>query len=255
MLVLSNPDLVIKPWMAVVGFQVTNLFIFSFNCFSRILPFMSQCVLTMSLCEIIIIFVSVLAVSPTYQPASFVFATFVNKSGWGNGAIAVFTGAVGVNWGFSCLDALTHLAEEIPNPKKNVPKVLLGTVIVGMSTTFPITLAILFCIQDIDAIISTPTYVASLEFFNQAFSGNHSAAIGLESLVLISTCGSLWGCHAWQARLAWSLARDRGLPLYTWIGHIAPPPFGVPLAAHTWSCFWVGVLGCLYLYVYQWAKG
>lgn len=247
MMTLSNPDLAIKPWMVFIGFQVTNLAIFGFNCFSRILPFISQCVLFMSLCAITVVFVSVLAASPTYRPASFVFATFVNKSGWSAVPIAVFTGALGINWGFSCLDAVTHLAEEIPNPRKNVPKALLGTVIIGMGTAFPITLAILFCVQDIDRVISTPTYVPSLEFFRQAFSGNNSAAIGLQSLVLISTCGSLWGCHAWQARLAWSFARDKGLPFSKWIGHIARPPFGVPLAAHAWSCFWVGVLGCLYL--------
>lgn len=246
MMVLTNPNLVVKPWMVWIGFQVTNLFVFGFNCFSRILPVASQCVLTMSLCAIIIIFVSVLASSPHYRGAEFVFATFVNKSGWSSPAITVFTGAVGVNWGFSCLDAVTHLAEEIPNPRKNVPKALLGTVIVGMSTAFPITLAILFCIQDIDAIISTPTLVASLEFFRQAM-GSNSGAIGLQCLVLVSTCGSLWGCHAWQSRLAWSFARDHGLPFSKYIGHIAGPPFGVPLAAHAWSCFWVGVLGCLYL--------
>lgn len=246
MLILSNPGMVSKPWMVFVGFQATNLFVFGFNCFSRILPMMSRLVLCMSLSTIIIVFVSILAASPSYQSASFVFTDFVNVSGW-NGGIALLTGAVGVNWGFSCLDAVTHLAEEIPDPRRNVPKALIGTVVVGMITAFPISLAILFCIQDIDAVIATPTLVPSIELFNQAFSGNHAAVIGLQSLVLISTLGSLWGVHTWQSRLAWSFARDHGLPFSRWIGHISPSPYDVPLYAHAWSAFWVGVLGCLYL--------
>lgn len=246
MLIYSNPDMVSKPWMVFVGFQATNLFVFGFNCFSRILPMMSRLVLCMSLCTIIIVFVSILSASPRYQSASFVFTDFVNITGW-NGGIALLTGAIGVNWGFSCLDAVTHLAEEIPDPRRNVPKALLGTVIVGMCTAFPISLAILFCIQDINAVITTPTLVPSIELFNQAFSGNRAAVIGLESLVLISTLGSLWGVHTWQSRLAWSFARDHGLPFSRWIGHISPSPFDVPIYAHAWSCFWVGILGCLYL--------
>lgn len=60
-------------------------------------------------------------------------------------------------------------------------------------------------------------------------------------------CWILLGIHTWQSRLAWSFARDHGLPLSKWIGHISPPPYDVPLYAHAWSTFWVGVLGCLYL--------
>lgn len=247
MMILSNPDMVSKPWMVFVGFQATNLFVFGFNCFSRILPTISHFVLGMSLTTIVIVFVSVLAASPSFQPASFVFTTFVNTSGWTSRGVTLLTGAIGVNWGFSCLDAVTHLAEEIPNPRKNVPKALLGTVVVGMVTAFPISLAILFCIQDIDSVISTPTLVPSIEFFNQAFSGRFSAVVGMQSLVLISTVGSVWGVHTWSARLAWSFARDGGLPFSKYLGHISGPPYEVPLCAHAWSCFWVSVLGCLYL--------
>lgn len=95
--------------------------------------------------------------------------------------------------------------------------------------------------------ISTPTLVPSIELFNQAFSSNYAAVVGPQSLILISTLGSLWGVHTWQSRLAWSSARDHGLPFFKWISHISPSPYEVPLWAHAWSCFWVGVLGCLYL--------
>lgn len=205
MLILVNPEMTSKPWMVFIGFQATNLAIFGFNCFNRILPLISKLVLGMSLCTIVIFFVSILAAASSYQPASFVFATLINESGWSHPGIALLTGMVGVNWGFSCLDAVTHLAEEIPNPRKNVPKALIGTVCVGMITAFPISIAILFCLQDVTSIISTPTLVPSVELFNQVFRGNHSAVIGLQSLLLISTVGSFWGyIHGnrdWPGRL------------------------------------------------------
>lgn len=247
MMILSNPDMVSQRWMVFIGFQLTNIFVFFFNCIGRFLPFMSQCVLFMSLSTITIIFISILAASPTKQPASFVFGEFINLSGWSSGGIALLTGAIGVNWGFSCLDAVTHLAEEIPDPRRNVPKALIGTVIIGMGTAFPLSIALLFCVQDIEAIITTPTLVPSIELFNQAFSGNHAAVFAMQSLVLVATLGSIWGCHTWASRLAWSFARDHGLPFSKQLGSIAKQPFDVPLWAHAWSCFWVGVLGCLYL--------
>lgn len=247
MMILKNPDMESKPWMVFVGYQVTNIFMFGFNAFSRILPAISRLTLGFSLCTILIIFIACLASAPSYQPASFVFTEFVNDSGWSAKGITLLTGMVGVNWGFSCLDAVTHLAEEIPDPRRNVPKALIGTVVVGIVTSFPFTLMILFCLQDIDKIITTPTLVPSIELFNQVFSGNTKAAIGLQTLILITDLGSTWGVHTWQSRLAWSFARDHGLPFSKHLGHIAGSPYDVPLWAHAFSCFWVAILGCLYL--------
>lgn len=247
MYLLRHPEFVYKPWMGLVGFQGTNLFVFVFNISERFLPTLSKSSMFFSIISTTIILVSILAASPTKQSAEFVFIEFVNLSGWTPNAISVLTGIIGINWGYSCLDACAHLAEEIPNPERNIPKTLLATVGTGFLTGFPITLAILFCIKDIDAVILTPTGVPSLELFSQAFSGNTAAAIGLQSLVVVTFLGSVFGAHTWQSRLCWTLARHNGLPFSEHLKSIAPEPFGTPLWAHILSCCCVALLGFVYL--------
>jgi choline transport protein len=79
-----------------------------------------------------VITVTVLAKAQPKQSASFVFTDFENMSGWDNNVIAFLTGFINAAYGFSCLDAATHLAEEIPHPERNIPKALLAIPVIGI---------------------------------------------------------------------------------------------------------------------------
>lgn len=138
------------------------------------------------------------------------------------------------------------MAEEIPRPEINIPKAVIGTVITGLITTIPYDLALFFSVQDLDAVIATPTYVPSLELFRQA-TQSVNGAIVLEFLVILVACGCLFAIHTWQCRLAWSFSRDHGFPFSSYLSKVAPAPYNVPLWAHFFSSFWVGILGLLYL--------
>lgn len=243
---LERPNFVYQPWMGLVGFQLTNFTIFFLNTVSRFLPTISRASMLWSMLSLVIIFISMLAASPAKQSASFVFTDFINLSGWKD-PVAFMTGIIGVNWGYSCLDACCHIAEEVPNPERNIPKVLLATVIVGFLTAFPLTIAALFSMGDIVEVITTRTMVPSLQLFLQVFSGNTAGAAALQSLIIVVFAGSIFGAHTWQSRLCWTFARQGGLPFQKQFGSIAPKPFGVPIAAHLLSCCMVSVLGFLYL--------
>lgn len=139
------------------------------------------------------------------------------------------------------------MAEEIPDFRRNIPKSLLGTVVVGISTALPLCIVILFCLTDITALMNTPTMTPSLQLFVQAFNGSTAGAIALQSLMVVAVVGSIFGIHTWQSRIAWSFARDNGFPFSRYIGAIAPAPFETLIWAHAWCCLWVALLGCLYL--------
>ena len=79
-----------------------------------------------------VITVAVLAKAQPKQSASFVFTDFENFSGWGNNVIAFITGFINANYSFSCLDAATHISEEIPHPERNIPKALLTIPVIGV---------------------------------------------------------------------------------------------------------------------------
>ncbi|KAL7268542.1 hypothetical protein RUND412_008831 [Rhizina undulata] len=245
LIVLAKPEIVYQPWMGFVGYQIANFLIFVFNCFERILPALSTGSLYFSIMSFVVITITVLAVSPTKRSSKEVWATLTNDSGWSNNGVSFITGLLGINWGFSCLDACTHMAEEIPNPERNVPKAILGTVGIGFLTSWVYIIAIFYSLQDLQEVASA--LVPSLELYRQALRGSVAGAIVLQVLVIVTGAGCLMSVHTWESRLLWSFSRDNGFPFSKWLSKVAEEPYKVPLWAHTFSCFWIAVLGCLYL--------
>ncbi|KAH6974235.1 amino acid/polyamine transporter I [Ilyonectria sp. MPI-CAGE-AT-0026] len=244
MVALQHPDFNYKPWMGFVGYQVTNLLAFGFNLFERLLPWVSKTLLAYTIATLIVIFVGVLAASKEKQSAEGFFTQLYNISGWPDG-VAFLIGLNSSNWAFSCLDAVVHLADEIPQPRKNIPKALLITVALGSVTGILIILALLFSAPDLEVVATAVT--PSLQIFYSAFNNSTAAAIGLQAIVAASAAGAIIGIHTWQSRMAWAFSRDKGFPFHTYLSQIAPEPFGTPIWAHVWSCAWTAILGCLYL--------
>ncbi|KAL2004677.1 hypothetical protein VTN00DRAFT_3205, partial [Thermoascus crustaceus] len=133
---LAHPDFVIKSWHVFVGYQVVNAFAFIFNCFGKLLPAVATASLYTTLISFLVILITVPAKAPTYQDAKFVFAAFLNNTGWSRNGIAFITGFINVNWGFSCLDTAVHMAEEIHRPERMIPIAIIGTIAIGFVTSF-----------------------------------------------------------------------------------------------------------------------
>ena len=96
-----------------------NVFCFAFNCYGKMLPTVAKVSLWTSLISFLVTMIAVPAAAPTHQTAKFVFATFINNTGWAEGGIAFIVGLVNVNWSFACLDCATHLAEEVHQPERS----------------------------------------------------------------------------------------------------------------------------------------
>jgi choline transport protein len=185
------------------------------------------------------------AKAPTHQDAKFVFANFVNNTGWANNGIAFIVGLVNTNWAFACLDCATHMAEEIHRPERMIPIAIMGTVAIGFTTAFSYSISMFFSMQNLDDLFDTLTEVPILELYNQALSSK-AGAIVLESMIIATGFGCQIACHTWQSRLCWSFARDNGVPCSKYLAHVNPR-IDLPLRAHFVSCVIVAVLGCLYL--------
>jgi choline transport protein len=231
--------------MVFVGYQVVNTVAYFFNCYGKILPRIATIALYTSLISFFVILVTVPARAPTHQNARFVFANFVNNTGWSQNGIAFIVGLINTNWAFACLDSATHLAEEVAKPEKMIPIAIMGTVGIGFITAFCYSISMFFSMNNLVALFNTKTGVPILELFHQAV-GNKAGAIMLEVLIIATGLGCQVACHTWQARLCWSFARDRGLPGSKYWAKV-DERLEIPLNAHTMSCIWVAILGTLYL--------
>ncbi|KAL8747476.1 MAG: hypothetical protein Q9190_000643 [Brigantiaea leucoxantha] len=229
---LSHPDLssVIQPWHVVVSYQVINVFSFFFNCYGRFLPTIGQITLYTSLISFFVILVAVPAKATTHQDAKFVFANFVNNTGWSQNGIAFIVGLINTNWAFACLDCATHLSEEVHRPEKMVPIAIMGTVAIGFVTSWTYSIALFFSMRDVEGLVNTSTLVPILALFYQAL-GSKAGAITLEALIMATGIGCQVACHTWQSRLCWSFARDKGLPFPRYLSKV-DKKLGVPLRAH-----------------------
>ncbi|KAK8240637.1 choline transport protein [Phyllosticta capitalensis] len=243
---LSHPDFEIKSWHPFVAYQVVNIFCFFFNTVGKIVPTVASISLYTSLLSFFIIMVAVPAKAPTHQDAQFVFATFINNTGWSQNGIAFIVGLVNTNWAFACLDCATHLSEEVARPERMIPIAIMGTVAIGFVTSWFFAISMFFSIvgpfQDL---VDTSTGVPILELFYAAL-GSKAGAIVLEALIIATGIGCLTASHTWQSRLCWSFARDRGVPGHSYLSNVHPA-LDVPLNAHILSCVIVAAVGCLYL--------
>ncbi|KAL8754704.1 MAG: hypothetical protein Q9199_004152 [Rusavskia elegans] len=242
---LAHPDFVIQLWHVFLAYQVVNIFVFFFNCYGRILPTLGKLAFWTSLLSFFIILVAVPSKAPTHQEAKFVFANFVNNTGWKQSGIAFLVGLINVNWCFVGLDCATHLSEEIHRPEKMIPIAILGTVAIGTVTSWSYSIALFFSMKDVDSLVDTATGVPILALFYQAI-GNKGGAIALEALIMATGIGCGISCHTWQSRLCWSFARDGGIPFSSYFCKI-DRRLNVPLRAHFISCILVAIVGCLYL--------
>lgn len=246
---LSHPDFVIRPWHVFVAYQFVNAFCFFFNCYGRTVPIVATTTLYCSLISFVVILITVPASAPSHQQARFVFATFINNTGWKSNGMAFIVGLVNTNWAMSCLDCATHLAEEVERPERIIPIAIMGTIAIGFTTSWFYSVSMFFSIVgDFQDIVNSATAVPILQLFYNALD-NTAGAIVLESLIICTGFGCLIASHTWQSRLCWSFARDAGLPGHGILSRVHPG-LDVPLHAHIASCIIVAIVGCLYLASY-----
>ena len=99
-------------------------------------------------------FTALLVQSSPKAPSKFVWATFINYTGWPDGVCFI------IGLSTSCfmyigLDASMHIAEECLNPSRTVPLAMISAVLIGCGTAFAYTIAQLYALTDIEAIMTT----------------------------------------------------------------------------------------------------
>ncbi|EMG51120.1 HNM1 Choline transport protein [Candida maltosa Xu316] len=246
MYVLHHPEHVVERWQVFIVYELITVILFFFNVYEKALPVISKTALFVSLASFLIIIITVPSMHKgEFKDAHFVFVEFSNGTGWTSSGIAFIVGLINPNWSFSCLDAATHIAEESLTPELDIPKAILGTVLIGLITSLTYAIAMFYCIQNLTDIFESTTGVPIMDIFYQA-TESKAAAIGLEFLVLITACLCSIQCSVWASRIVWSFARDNGLPLSKYWAKVDTRTGNV-INAHLMSTFWVMVIGCIYL--------
>ncbi|KAF7556594.1 hypothetical protein G7Z17_g1296 [Cylindrodendrum hubeiense] len=177
---------------------------------------------------------------PGHATSAFVWTEWTADIGYPNGFVFV---AGMLNGAFSVgpVDATTHLAEEIPDPQRNVPIALLLQVVTGFVTGLVYLIAIMYAINDYDALFESAYPIA--EIYRQA-TGSAAGATGLLFLVLVCIMLTVIGLYITCGRTLWALARDGATPFPHVLGKVHEK-LDMPLWATLATVALVTVLGAI----------
>lgn len=173
-------------------------------------------IFTLSLVGFIASMVTLLTVSGDKQPGDVVFRNYENVSGWGDGW-AMVIGITSCLWAYSGVDGPTHLAEEVPNPSRNVPIAIFLTVGLGIITVVAWIIALMFVVKDVDAVIDSA--VPILEVYNQAL-GSKVATTIWSVYYMVMFYEIVLNLFIFGGRTVWSLSRDGGVLFPRWFTHL-----------------------------------
>lgn len=155
---------------------------------SRLLPYYSQLVFVVS---VITLFGTMIALFVTardsHAPASFMFADTTSQTGWTNEGFTFMLATGNAVFGYLGSDCGAHLCEEIAQPSKNVPKVIMLPLVMGLLTAFPFAASLIYSINDLSAVLSAG--MPLMEIYYQA-TGSRAAA----SVMLAFFAFCMFGC-------------------------------------------------------------
>ncbi|KAF7559402.1 hypothetical protein G7046_g4760 [Stylonectria norvegica] len=179
-----------------------------------------------------------------FQPASFVFGKWINMTGWSDG-VTWFTGLLQAAYGLTAFDSAIHLVEEIPSPRKNIPRVIWLSVVMGAVTGFLFMIVCLFSIQNLDTVLEPTTGLPFMDLVKSTVGLDGSAV--LLSLFIFNGMGQAVSILTTSSRLTWGFARDGGLPWSRYFS-VVDTTWKAPVRSLWLQGGIIGLIGVLYTF-------
>ena len=125
-----------------------------------------------------------------HADASFIFTDTTTSSGWSSNGWAFMLAVGNAVYSFLGSDCSAHLCEEIENPAKMVPRVIIWPLLMGLLTAFPFAVSLMYSITDLDAVFHTNAGLPLIEIYYQG-TGSRAAASVLLTFFAFCFFGNL----------------------------------------------------------------
>ncbi|CAK3985844.1 Choline transport [Lecanosticta acicola] len=211
MYALFHPDFVIEPWHSYVAFVCILWLVTAFVILcNRLIPYLQHAGLFLIIVGGLVTIIVLAAMPKQHATNSFVWTDWTNLTGLPDG-VAFLAGVLNGAFTIGTPDAVTHLAEELPNPKVDLPKAVFAQVGLGFVTAFVFAITLFYGINDLDAVVNSNGSFPLAEAYAQA-TGSRGATFGLLLIVFLSIMLCAVGTVLMLGRLWWVLARDNATP-------------------------------------------
>ncbi|KAG6197416.1 hypothetical protein E4U35_007488 [Claviceps purpurea] len=242
---LLHPTFDAQPWHQFLIYIAFALIAFFVNALlTRFMSYFTKTAFLWSVTGFVVIVITVLACSaPNFQTGESVYADFRNDTGWPD-SLAWMLGLLQSSFSLTGFDATAHMIEEIPDPQRQGPKIMLYCIAIGMVTGFIFLSSLLFCVNNMDDVIMAK-WGPVLQILMEAT----KSKVGSICLLIFPLLGVMFAIIAimcTSTRMSYAFARDRGLPFGAFFARVHPT-LEVPLNALLWTVGWVIVFGCIFL--------
>lgn len=206
-----HPEFVVQPWHTYVAFLCITWACCAFCILgNKLMPMMQNVGLFLIIVGGVVTIIVVAAMPTQHATTAFVWRQWDNQTGW-SGGVAFLTGVLNGAFTIGTPDAVTHMAEELPNPRKDLPKAVAAQIILGTLTAFLYAITILYAITDLDAVLGASGSFPLAAVYAQA-TGSKGGTFGLLFIVFLSIMICVVGTFLTVSRILWALARDNAVP-------------------------------------------
>ncbi|KAJ3498644.1 hypothetical protein NLG97_g975 [Lecanicillium saksenae] len=247
---LFHPDFVARSWHIFISYMICTWICCLIVLFgNKALPVLGDVGLFFILAGVFITII-VCAVMPTvnhkpYASNAGVWKNWTNQTGYSSNGLVFVLGMLNGAFAVGSTDCVAHLAEEIPNPSRNIPKAMAAQYVIGFTTAIVYMIAIFYSIHDLnEALSQVPAFPLAGLYFQA--SGTRGGALGLLIIAFMPTFITAIGCYITAGRTFWTLSRDNATPFSRLFGKIHPK-FHNPFNA-TLLCGGIcTIMGCIYV--------
>lgn len=175
--------------------------------------------------------------------AAYVFGHFESNSGWPDGW-SFFVGLLHAGYATSSTGMIISMCEEVHQPATQVPKAMVGTIVLNTFAGLLFMIPLCFVLPDIQMLINlgngqpVPTIIKSA-----VGSSGGAIALLMPLMVLALLCGI--GCTTATSRCTWAFARDGAIPGAKW-WRAVHPKLDLPLNAMMLAMVIEILLGLIY---------
>ena len=240
-----HPDYKTEAWHVYVTYLgvlwMSTLFVVFAN---RLMPYAQSAGMFFVMVGGIVTIIVLAAMPSTHASNHFVWGSFQenNLTGW-QGGVAFLLGVLNGAFTVGTPDAITHIAEELPRPERDLPKAIGLQIGLGGLYAFVFAIALSYAITDLEALQTGINTYPLTGIYRQA-TGSPGGAFGLLFILFLSTICCCLGTVLTNSRTYWALARDNAVP-FSGIFSRVDEGLSCPVYATLFVCIIASALGAI----------
>lgn len=187
-----------------------------FRYYSR---FMSSMVVYLNVLFVCVLVTLLVRANPK-KSSKVVFVDFVNQTGWpSDGFVFLLSLLPGIS-GINGFDVAAHVTDELPNPSRQVPQVMIGVPILCGLSTIPVIIAYMYCVVNELNLLTPIGGQPFAQLFKDSF-----RSTGLTTWILVMMIFSFFASSCavttTSSRTIWSLSVQNHLLGSKWLRRIS----------------------------------